>query len=116
MDDALDYSSTEEEFGKGVGQDLVEGKMTLPLFYSLKDASEPERARISDILVKSDGFDEDELSLVREIVDRYRGVEKTKDVARNFIHKARSAISSVPEGAYKNSLGMLADYVIERTH
>lgn len=116
VDDALDYSSTEEEFGKGVGQDLVEGKMTLPLFYSVKEASDGERAKIKDILAKGNGFEEEELGFVREIVDRYNGVDKTKKVARNFTHKAKSAISSVPDGDYKNSLGMLADYVIERTH
>lgn len=114
VDDALDYSSTEKEFGKGVGQDLVEGKMTLPLFYSLKEASEGEKSRINDILLKGDGFSEDELGFVRELVDRYQGVDKTKDVAKNFVHKARSAVSSLPSSPYKDSLNMLADYVVDR--
>ncbi|MEQ9619328.1 MAG: polyprenyl synthetase family protein [Deltaproteobacteria bacterium] len=114
VDDALDYSSTEKEFGKGVGQDLVEGKMTLPLFYSLKEASEGEKSRINDILMKGAGFSEDELDFVRELVDRYKGVDKTKDVAKNFVHKARSAVSSLPNSPYKDSLNMLADYVVDR--
>ncbi len=114
VDDALDYSSTEKEFGKGVGQDLIEGKMTLPLFYSLKEASESEKGRIKDILVKRDGFEDDELSFVRDLVDKYGGVDRTKDVAKDFIHKATSAISSLPDNTYKNSLVMLADYVVDR--
>lgn len=114
VDDALDYSSSEKEFGKGVGQDLLEGKMTLPLFYSLKVVSDIERSRANDILLKRDGFKNDELGVIRELVEKYSGVEKTKAVAKNFIYKARSAISSLPDNTFKNSLAMLADYVVER--
>lgn len=114
VDDALDYSSTEKEFGKGVGQDLIEGKMTLPLFYSLNEASGAEKDRVKKILVKRDGFEDEELLFVRELVDKYGGVDKTKDTAKDFIHKARSAISPLPESPYKNSLAMLADYVVDR--
>jgi octaprenyl-diphosphate synthase len=114
VDDALDYSSSEKEFGKGVGQDLVEGKMTLPLFYSLALASGDEKKKAREILLKRDGFGDGELVFVRELVERYGGVEKTKTVAKDFIHKARSAISPLPDSTCKDSLGMLADYVAER--
>ena len=116
VDDALDYSSSEKEFGKGVGQDLVEGKMTLPLFYSLALATDSEKKKAREILLKLDGFGDGELVFVRELVERYGGVEKTKSVARDFIHKARGSISSLPESSCKTSLGMLADYVAERRH
>ncbi|MCG8650639.1 MAG: polyprenyl synthetase family protein, partial [Pirellulales bacterium] len=114
IDDALDYSSSEEEFGKGVGQDLVEGKMTLPLYYSIRDATDTEKSRAHDILASENGFDDGELDFIRDIVDRYNGVEKTKDVARDYIHKARESLNPVPENVYKNSLGQLADFVAER--
>jgi octaprenyl-diphosphate synthase len=114
VDDALDYSSSEREFGKGVGQDLVEGKMTLPLFYSLKEASDTERSGVNDVLSNRDGFKEDELGFIRDLVEKYDGVEKTKVVAKDFVHKARSAISSLPDNTFKVALGMLADYVVER--
>jgi octaprenyl-diphosphate synthase len=114
IDDALDYSSTEQEFGKGVGQDLIEGKMTLPLYYSLKDASGKEKSKVNKILVQEDGFDDEELSFIREIVERYQGVEKTKTVAKDYIQKARSSLAAFPENTYKNSLSQLADYVAER--
>lgn len=116
VDDALDYSSSEKEFGKGVGQDLVEGKMTLPLFYSLALATDPEKKKAREILLKRDGFGDGELVFVRDLVERYGGVEKTKTVARDFIHKAKSALSSLPGSDCKSSLGMLADYVAERRH
>jgi octaprenyl-diphosphate synthase len=114
VDDALDYSSSEKEFGKGVGQDLIEGKMTLPLFYSIDRASGAERTKAKDILLGRDGLNEGDLGFVRDLVEKYEGVEKTKLVAKSFIHKARSAISSLPGSTCKESLGMLADYVAER--
>ncbi len=114
VDDALDYSSSEKEFGKGVGQDLIEGKMTLPLFYSLDRASDKEKTKVQDILLNRDGLNEGDLVFVRDLVEKYEGVEKTKVVAKSFIHKARSAISSLPGSTCKESLGMLADYVAER--
>jgi octaprenyl-diphosphate synthase len=114
VDDALDYSSTEKEFGKGVGQDLVEGKMTLPLLYSLGKSTEAERERADAILSDGDGFTDEDLSFVRGLVDRYRGVDRTIETAKDFIHKARTAASALPENGYKKSLLMLADYVAER--
>lgn len=114
VDDALDYSSSEKEFGKGVGQDLIEGKMTLPLFYSIDRATGAERAKVKDILLGRDGVNDGDLGYVRDIVEKYEGVEKTKLVAKGFISKARSALSSLPGSACKESLGMLADYVAER--
>ena len=115
IDDALDYSGSEEEFGKGVGQDLVEGKMTLPLFYSISEASTPEKTKVNDILLKED-FQDSELDFIRDIVSRYKGVEKTKVVAKDYIHKARESLTPVPENIYKNSLGQLADFVAERNN
>lgn len=113
-DDALDYSSTEEEFGKGVGQDLVEGKMTLPLFYSIQKASASEQSKINEILASEDVFSEDELTFVRDVVNKYKGVQLTNDMAEDYIGKAKASISSLPESGYKESLNSLAEYIVER--
>ncbi len=113
-DDALDYSSTEEEFGKGVGQDLVEGKMTLPLYYSIESASPKEQSTINEILVSEQEFNEDELSFVRDIVQKYNGVKKTNDMAEKYVEMANSSIESLPGSVYKNSLNSLAEYIVER--
>lgn len=113
-DDALDYSSTEEEFGKGVGQDLIEGKMTLPLFYSIQEVSSSERSKINDILLSEEVFSEDDLSFVRDIVERYKGVQKTNDMAQDYVEKAKHSISSLPDTPYKKSLDLLAEYIVDR--
>jgi octaprenyl-diphosphate synthase len=113
-DDALDYSSTEEEFGKGVGQDLIEGKMTLPLYYSIEKASKSERAKVDEILAGEDLFTEEEISFVQAIVDKYKGVKITNDMAETYVDKAKDSISSMDESEYKESLNSLAEYIVER--
>ncbi len=113
-DDSLDYSSTEEEFGKGVGQDLVEGKMTLPLYYSIETATASEQSKINEILAKEEDFSDEELSFVRGIVDKYKGVQKTNDMAESYIEKAKTSISTLPDSNYKKSLDSLAEYIVER--
>ncbi len=113
-DDALDYSSTEEEFGKGVGQDLIEGKMTLPLLYSIQESSSSERSKINVILESEEVFTEDDLNFVRGIVEQYKGVQKTNDMAQDYVDKAKNAISSLPDTPYKNSLDSLAEYIVDR--
>ncbi|HSG32464.1 MAG TPA: polyprenyl synthetase family protein [Thermodesulfobacteriota bacterium] len=115
VDDALDYSSTEQEFGKQVGQDLVEGKMTLPLYYSIQDATKTEQEKVSRILGK-DIFDEQELSFIFEIVSKYKGVDKTKDSAKSFVNKAKESLTYLPVNEFNKSLDMLADFVVERTN
>lgn len=114
LDDALDYSSTEKEFGKEVGHDLVDGKMTLPLFYSLEKAPSVIREEIREIL-KNDEIDEGNLTRIRDVVEEYQGVDQTIQVARKYISDGKKSIENLPENEYLNSLNMLADYVAERT-
>ncbi|MEM7009045.1 MAG: polyprenyl synthetase family protein [Thermodesulfobacteriota bacterium] len=113
-DDALDYSSTEQEFGKAVGQDLIEGKMTLPLFYSIQKSSKSEKAKVNEIIAKEGEFTDDELHYVREIVRNYQGVKLTNDMAESYIEKAIDSISTLADSDYKNSLNALAEYIVER--
>jgi len=113
IDDALDYSSTEEVFGKQVGQDILEGKMTLPLFYSIEKASDNEKEEIKIILDKEE-LKETEVDHLRGIVKKYNGVETTKDVARKYISSAKNSINKIPSNQYKDSLSSLADFVVDR--
>ncbi len=112
-DDALDYSATAEEFGKEIGQDLNDGKMTLPLVYALRRASTREKSRVIDIL-RNDGFSKEEFEFIMGVVEKYDGVQQTKKLAKEFADKAKYAISSLPDNRCKESLDSLADYVAER--
>ncbi|MGE5443275.1 MAG: polyprenyl synthetase family protein [Ignavibacteriales bacterium] len=113
IDDALDYSAAEKEFGKAVGQDLNEGKITLPLVYALKGASNREKSQVAEIL-QNDSSKREELDFVFSLVDKYKGVEKTKIAAKEFADKAKEAILDLPANTCKRSLDLLADYVVER--
>jgi octaprenyl-diphosphate synthase len=112
-DDALDYSANEEEFGKKIGQDLNEGKMTLPLVYALREASAREKSIVMDIL-QNDGFKKEESDFIMGIVEKYNGVQQTRTVAKEFADKAKRVISSLPQNTFKKSLDLLADHVVER--
>ena len=113
IDDALDYSSTEDVFGKPVGQDILEGKMTLPLFYSIEKATKDEKTELKEILDKED-LEDEEVNMLRDLVEKYNGVEITKDVARKYVDFAKDSIGDIPSNQYKDSLSTLADFVVDR--
>ncbi|MCH6575434.1 MAG: hypothetical protein IH795_09545, partial [Bacteroidetes bacterium] len=97
------------------GQDLVEGKMTLTLFYSIQGATKTEKDKVNKILVK-ESFDEQELSFIFEIVSKYKGADKTKDSAKIYADKAKESLTYLPTNEFNKSLDMLADFVVERTN
>lgn len=113
IDDALDYSSTVEKFGKQVGQDLAERKMTLPLLYSLHKAPPDLRDEFREILGR-ETFEDSDLQKVRQIVEEFGGVEHTREIAREYVRKAKTLLEPLPTNPYRDSLGLLADYVVER--
>ncbi|MGQ0792622.1 MAG: polyprenyl synthetase family protein [Deltaproteobacteria bacterium] len=112
VDDALDYSADQGEFGKTIGQDLKEGKLTLPLVYALEGASNEERVKTLALLGKD--APEEDVQFILAVVQRYRGVDRTLRRAEGFIEKAKSAIAAIPESGYRESLASLADYVLIR--
>ena len=64
--------------------------------------------------IYEEDFTDNELSFVREIVERYNGVRITNDMAEKYVGKAKSSISSLPDSDYKHSLNSLAEYIVER--
>jgi octaprenyl-diphosphate synthase len=113
IDDALDYSANEQEFGKKIGQDLHEGKMTLPLVYALRGASSREKSIVMDVF-QNNGFEKEESDFVMDIVEKYNGVQQTKTVAQEFAEKAKRALAGLPQNTCRKSLDLLADHVVER--
>lgn len=113
MDDRMDYISTEEDFGKTIGTDLKEGKMTLPLIKALKECTEPEREYIAG-LVEAESITDEGLQKALVIINKYSGMDYTSDKAKDYICKAKESISIFEESKEKSALLDLADYVIER--
>jgi len=87
--------------------------MTLPLVYALREASSREKTKALDIL-KNDDFKNEGFKFIMDIVEKYKGVQQTKKLAKEFANKAKNTISGIPENECKKSLDLLADYVAER--
>ncbi|MFH1137621.1 MAG: polyprenyl synthetase family protein [Pseudomonadota bacterium] len=113
IDDLLDYVATTEEFGKPVGHDLDEGKVTLPLIRTLAQAGEEERALLID-LIKKEKRTPEEFRLVLDVMERYDGLGQTRLAAREAVESAKEALAPFPEGPIKNDLRDLADFIIAR--
>ena len=113
VDDALDYSSSCEELGKNVGDDLAEGKTTLPLIHAMRHGSEREVALIRQAV---ENGDRDSIAMVTEAIARTGAIAYTLSSAQSEVEKAVEATAAIPASPYKDALIALADYVVQRTH
>jgi Geranylgeranyl pyrophosphate synthase len=112
MDDALDYIS-DKEFGKFIGNDLKEGKLTLPLIHAIERASQDEKEVITNIIYKKRLASKD-LRTVLSLVKSYGSIDYTISKAKDAIKKAKKNLDIFPDSKYKNSLIDIADYIIDR--
>jgi len=113
MDDILDYTATEEQFGKSIGHDLEEGKITLPLIHTLHCCTPEERDVIGAIVEKEVLSDED-FALVFEMVHRYGGIEHTIAAARQHVELCKEHLEAFPASPAREALAELAEYVVTR--
>ena len=113
MDDTLDYVATEEQFGKSIGHDLEEGKITLPLIHTLKQCTPSERDSI-DTIVNKEVLEDDDFQTAFQLVNRYGGIDYTVAQARAYIQAANDALHVFPDSPEKTALMELADYVVTR--
>jgi octaprenyl-diphosphate synthase len=113
VDDLLDYVGTEKDFGKPVGNDFKEGKITLPLIYTLGRCSDRDRTRIREMAQKTP-FQEEDFTFLLTLVTEQGGLEYTRKMAAEAKNKARDFIKVFPESDTSRTLMELADYVIER--
>jgi octaprenyl-diphosphate synthase len=114
MDDILDYTATEEEFGKSIGHDLEEGKITLPLIHTLRHCSDNERAVIEAVIEK-DEMSLEEFRVVSGLVKQYGGIEYTIDAARAYISRCTSHLGLFTDSPVRQAMIDLAEYVVTRS-
>jgi octaprenyl-diphosphate synthase len=115
VDDLLDFTSRETVLGKPVGNDLREGKVTLPLVYALEHASGEERRRVETIL-RDRNYDRVPFPQILAMVERYQGIARVKERAQAFTEKARGIIGEFPDSPYQRALYSVTDLVTERDH
>lgn len=112
-DDTLDYMAKEEDFGKSIGKDLEEGKMTLPLIYTLKQCASAEKEKIKDLITRKENSNQAAQEIV-SLIHRYQGVDYSMRFAERLISDARKALDIFGNRPEKNHLLAVADYVIFR--
>jgi len=113
IDDSLDYTSREEEFGKKIGIDLQDGKITLPLIFTLRQCNEEESTLIRGA-VFTDPMTEQSFFQVVRIIEKYRGLTYTWEKAKEYVTKAKGHLHHLPVSKEKEALLLLSDYVLER--
>ncbi len=112
IDDVLDYDGDSKEMGKNIGDDLAEGKPTLPLIYVMRNGNEVQKQLISSA-IKEGGLDH--LNEIITIVKESGALEYTKKKAQERIVIALDCLTVVPDSNYKDGLESIARTSIERS-
>ena len=115
IDDILDFTSREKILGKPVGNDLREGKVTLPLIYALESAETEERRLIETVLADGN-YDQVPFGKILQILHRHKGIERAQERAQAFTEKARRIIGEFPGSRYQRAMLAITDLVTGRDH
>lgn len=111
IDDVLDYSGSSEELGKNVGDDLSEGKPTLPLIYTMRHGT-PAQAQLIQRAIEEGGVEH--IEAVADAITASGALDYTENLARQEAAAAHAAIASLPETPYRDALTALATLSVER--
>jgi len=113
IDDALDYCSDAKTIGKNIGDDLADGKVTLPLLFALQHGSDDQQVTIKQSL-KTGSLDK--LPDILQIIEETNAIEYTRQIASAEVDKAITALHVLPDSTYKKALMDLALYAVSRDH
>lgn len=113
QDDYLDVIGDEEDIGKPVGSDIVEGKMTLMVVHALANASREDKKSLISILKSNN---EDMVDDAISIFNKYGSIEYARNIALQNVKTAKELLQVLEDSDAKKSLELIADFVIERTH
>jgi octaprenyl-diphosphate synthase len=111
VDDALDYNASADELGKNLGDDLAEGKATLPLIYAMQQGSPEDKELIRNAIVEG-GLDQ--LERITAIIEATGALEYTAKRAQEAADTAIAALSDVPDSPCKKALVAIAEFSVQR--
>lgn len=114
IDDVLDYQADANELGKNIGDDLAEGKPTLPLIHALKHGNVQQQALIKEAIVEGNGMSN--LDAIMAALHETNAFSYTRAIAEAEAEKAKLALAVLPESDYKKALLALADIAVSRSH
>jgi octaprenyl-diphosphate synthase len=115
IDDVLDFTARETVLGKPVGNDLWEGKVTLPLIYALEQAGAEEWRLVETVLAERN-YDHVPFARILELIQKYGGVERVRERASAFTERARTVIAGFPDSPYQRALYNITDLVTDRDY
>jgi octaprenyl-diphosphate synthase len=111
VDDALDYDAEPEELGKNIGDDLADGKPTLPLIYAMNNGSAAERHLIREAI---ESGSTQNLRSIQLAIETSGGLRYTATRAREEVDLAKAALSALPPSIYLDGLRTLAEFAVSR--
>ena len=112
VDDVLDYSGNSKETGKNIGDDLAEGKPTLPLLYAMKNGSPGQAVAIRNA-IEHGGLED--FQTVLTAIDETGALQYTQEQARRESEVAKRALDALPDSKHKSALIQLADFAVSRS-
>ena len=113
QDDVLDYLGDADELGKNIGDDLTEGKPTLPLIFGMREGNQESDNCIRNAILNKDGS---QISAVVEAVKQSGGLEYTQELAKREAELAEQALATLEDSNYKQALLDLAKFAITRSY
>ena len=113
-DDALDYYAKEKLFGKEVGKDFFEGKVTLPIIAVFQKGNEEEKNFLNEIMKKKNRTEED-FSETLALINKYKAVEATFKKAEYFVNVSFDALAIFPDTEDKRILQNLTSFSLNRS-
>jgi octaprenyl-diphosphate synthase len=112
-DDVLDYTAKGKDFGKSIGKDLEEGKITLPLIFTLKQSTDEEKNIIKEI-VTSKKASQKAAREVRRLIKKYNGIDSSLQIAAGYVSEAKSQLNIFNGCPEKDHLIAVAEYILSR--
>ncbi len=113
VDDILDYTAEKGVFGKAIGKDFFEGKVTLPLIVLMEQLETEDRRRVSDFFLK-DSPEDGDFKTILHLMDKHGTLARTMEMAARYRDTALESLAQVQTGPCHESLESLTQYVLER--
>lgn len=113
IDDVLDYSATSDDLGKNIGDDLAEGKPTLPLLYALWHGTDKQKSIIK-IAIDDGGLEN--IEEIKYAIESTGALEYTAKQAKTYADKALNSLNDLPQSDYLDTLFDLTRFAVERTN
>jgi octaprenyl-diphosphate synthase len=113
VDDALDYRADGDELGKNLGDDLAEGKPTLPVIRAMEAGTEEQRKLLRSAI---EGGGRNRIDAVAEAIESTQAIDYTIGLARRYAESAKKSAGMLPESDQRAALEKMADFAVSRTY